>query len=205
MIEQLNWRYAAKKYDATKKISAADLQTLQEAVRLAPTAYGLQPFKVVIVENPAIRAQLKEQAHGQTQVTDASHLFVFMAQNSMENDHVDEYVQRMADTRNMEVANLQGFGDYVKGAVGQMTTEQQAIWHARQAYIGLGVLLTAAASLHIDATPMEGFNPDGFDEVLKIDGYHTVVIAALGYRSEEDAMQHAAKVRKSTTQLFQTI
>lgn len=205
MIEHLNWRYATKKYDATQKISASDLHTLQEAIRLAPTSYGLQPFKVVMVENPAIRAQLKEKAWGQTQITDASHLFVFMAQNTMEMVHIDDYVNRIAATRNVAVENLTGYGDFMKGAVAQMSAERQAIWNARQAYIALGVLLTTAASLKIDATPMEGFDPSAFDEILKIEGYHAVVVAALGYRAEDDATQHAAKVRKETTQLFQTI
>lgn len=205
MIEHLNWRYATKQYDATKKISTADLNTLKEAVRLTPTSYGLQGFKVIIVENPEVRAKLREKAYGQGQVTDASHLFVFVAQKDMTVEHIDNYLHLISETRGVSVADLQGFGDYMKGAIGGIPTEYKAVWNAKQAYIGLGILLTAAASLKIDATPMEGFDPTGFDEILGLTDYTTAVIAAVGYRHADDASQHYPKVRKSTENFFETI
>lgn len=203
MIDHLNWRYATKQFDTTKKIAATELNLLKEAVRLTPTSYGIQPFKVIIVENPELREKLREKSYGQGQITDASHLFVFVAQNTTTNADIDALINLTAETRGMNAADLAGYGDYMKGAISYITDEQKAIWNAKQAYIGLGILLTQAASLKIDATPMEGFDPKAYDELLGLDGYHSVVVAALGYRHAEDGLQHAAKVRKSVENMFE--
>jgi nitroreductase len=205
IIEQLNWRYATKQYDQQKKISADDLSVLKESVRLAPSAFGLQPYKVVVVETDTIREKLRERSWGQPQVTDASHLFVFAAQDTVEAAHIDDFIQLVADTRGVSVDDLQGFSNHMKGATGNMSSEAQQLWSARQAYIGLGMLLTTAATLNIDASPMEGFDPAGYKEVLGLSDHTPVVIAAVGYRSAEDAMQHMVKVRKPVEQLFQTV
>lgn len=205
MIEHLNWRYATKHYDVTKKVSDKDLNTLKEAIRLTPTSYGLQGFKLFVIENPAVRASLREKSYGQPQITDASHLFVFVAQNDMTNEHVESYLQLISETRGMAVEELSGFGDYMKGAIGYMTAEQKAVWNSKQAYLGLGILLAAAATLKIDATPMEGFDPAGYNEILGLTDYHTVVAAAVGYRSSEDATQHYPKVRKALEAFVETV
>lgn len=205
IIEQLNWRYATKQYDQQKKISAADLSILKESVRLAPSAFGLQPYKVFIVETDGIREQLREKSWGQPQVTDASHLFVFAAQDSVEPSHIDDFIRLVADTRGVTVDDLQGYSNAMKGATGNMTADAQQLWSARQAYIGLGMLLTTAATLNIDASPMEGFDPAGYKEILGLSDHTPVVIAAVGYRSPEDAMQHAVKVRKPVDALFETV
>lgn len=205
MIDKLNWRYATKQYDATKKLTQEQVAQLQEAIRLAPTSYGLQPFKVLVIENPEVRTKLREQSWGQPQITDASHLFVFVAQNTMEPEHIDKYVSFTAETRGMNVEDLKGYGDFMKGAVGNMTAEQQAIWNAKQAYIALGILMAQAAEMGVDSTPMEGFSKEGYNEILGLTDYQTVVVAALGFRSADDQLQHAAKVRKPITELFETI
>lgn len=205
IIQQLNWRYATKQYDTTKKVSAEDLAILKESVRLAPSSYGLQPYKVFVVETAQIREQLREKSYGQPQVTDASHFFVFAAQDTMEPAHIDSFVQLIADTRGVTVADLQGYSDYMKGATANLPAEKQAIWNAKQAYIGLGMLLTTAATLNIDASPMEGFDAAGYKEVLGLTDHTPVVIAAVGYRSPEDATQHHTKVRKPIEHLFETV
>lgn len=203
MITHLNWRYATKQFDATMKISDAELLILKESIRLTPTSYGLQPFKVIVVENPALRAELRTHSWGQSQITDASHLFVFVAQNSMEADHIDDYIDLAAKTRNIDPTSMSGYGNFVKGKIAEISQEKQAIWNAKQAYIALGTLLTTAATLQIDATPMEGFDSNAYDELLGLTDYHTVVVAALGFRAETDPLQHLEKVRKTTEQLFE--
>ncbi|MBF4493423.1 NAD(P)H-dependent oxidoreductase [Flavobacterium sp. JLP] len=207
LLENLNWRYATKKYDATKKISAADLNTIKEAVRLSASSYGLQLYKVIIVENPEIRAKLKEAAYGQTQITDASQIFVFASQTAVDDSHINGYIQNISKTRNIPEEALAGFSDYMKGAISPMSDDLKKIWTAKQTYIALGNLLSAAAELKIDATPMEGFNPTAFNEILGLDklGLNASVIAAVGYRHEEDDTQHYKKVRKSQEELFITI
>lgn len=207
LLDNLNWRYATKKYDATKKISAENLNTIKEAVRLSASSYGLQLYKVIIVENPEIREQLKAAAYGQTQITDASQIFVFANQTAVDNSDIDGYIQNISKTRNIPEEALSGFGDYMKGAVNPMSDDIKKIWTAKQTYIALGNLLCAAAELKIDATPMEGFNATAFNEILGLDklGLNAAVIAAVGYRHDEDETQHYTKVRKSQEELFITI
>lgn len=206
-LESQNWRYATKKYDAAKKISDADLNTIKEAVRLSASSYGLQPYKVVIVENPEIREQLKAAGYGQTQITDASHLFIFANDVNVGAEAVDKYIQNISETRGVPAEALGGFSDMMKNVVGNLSPDAKNIWTAKQTYIALGNLLSAAAELKIDASPMEGFNAASFNEILGFDklGLNASVIAAVGYRHNEDDAQHFKKVRKSHEELFITI
>jgi nitroreductase len=207
LLENLNWRYATKKFDATKKISSEDLNTLKEAVRLAASSYGLQPYKVVIVENPEIREQLKAAAYGQTQITDSSQLFIFANDLNAGPESVAAYIQNISETRGIPTEALGGFADMMNGVISNLSQDAKNIWTAKQTYIALGTLLAAAAELKIDATPMEGFNPAAFNEILGFDklGLNASVIATVGYRHDEDDTQHYKKVRKSHEELFITI
>jgi nitroreductase len=207
LLNNLNWRYATKQYDASKKISENDLQTLKEAIRLSASSYGLQPYKVVIVENPELKEQLKAVAYGQTQITDASHLFVFAADANLGTDSVDQYITNISETRGVPADALAGFGDMMKNVVTNLTADAKNTWSAKQTYIALGNLLAAAAELKIDATPMEGFNAASFNEILGFDklGLSATVIATVGYRHDADDTQHYKKVRKSQEELFITL
>jgi nitroreductase len=206
-IENANWRYATKKFDATKKVSQEDLNSLKEAIRLSASSFGLQLYKVIFVENTELRAKLQPAAWGQTQIVDASHLIVFANQTSFGDADVDAYIENAAATRNIPVEAISGYGDYVKGALKGMPEEARSIWTSKQTYLALGNLLNAAAELKIDVTPMEGFVPAQFNEILGLDklNLNAAVVAAVGYRHEEDATQHLAKVRKSNEDLFLTL
>ena len=206
-VENLSWRYAAKKYDAGRKISDADLNTIKEAVRLSASSYGLQPYKVVIVENPEIREKLKAVGYGQPQITDASHLFIFANEATIGAPAVDKYINNISETRGVPAEALAGFSDMMKGVIGGLSDDAKNTWTAKQTYIALGNLLSAAAELKIDASPMEGFNAASFNEILGFDklGLNAAVIAAVGYRHNEDDAQHQKKVRKSQEELFITL
>ena len=205
--ENAKWRYATKKFDTSKKVSTEDLETLKEAIRLSASSFGLQLYKVIIVENSEIRTKLQGASWGQTQIVDASHLIVFANQTSVTDSDVDGYINNVAATRNIPADALSGFGDYMKGAIGNMPEEVKSTWTSKQTYIALGNLLNAAAELKIDVTPMEGFVPAQYNEILGLDklNLNASLVAAVGYRHEEDATQHAAKVRKSNEDLFLTI
>ena len=207
LLENLNWRYATKKFDASKKISSADLNTLKEAVRLSASSYGLQPYKVIVVENPEIREQLKAAAYGQTQITDASQLFIFANDLNAGAESVDAYIKNISETRGVPSDALAGFADMMKATIANLSQEAKNIWTSKQTYIALGTLLSAASELKIDATPMEGFNAAAFNEILGLDklGLNASVIATVGYRHGEDDTQHYKKVRKSNEELFITI
>ena len=206
-IKNANWRYATKKFDATKKVSDADLQTLKEAIRLSASSYGLQPYQVILVENPELRAQLQPAAWGQAQIVDASHVLVFANVTNIGDAEIDAYLNNMAETRGLPLDALQGYGDFMKSKISTLPVEQRNIWTSKQTYLALGNLLNAAAELKIDVTPMEGFVPAQFNEILGLDklNLNAAVIATVGYRHEEDATQHLAKVRKSNEDLFLTL
>lgn len=206
-IENQNWRYATKKFDATKKIATEDLNLLKEAIRLSSSSFGLQLYKVIIVENPELRAKLLPAAYGQTQIIDASQIVVFASQNSVSDADVESYLKNIAETRGIPVESLAGFGDYMKGFLNPIPSEHKAVWMAKQTYLALGNLLNAAAELKIDVTPMEGFDAKQFNEILGLDALNlsAAVIATIGYRHQEDDTQHYKKVRKSNEDLFITL
>jgi nitroreductase / dihydropteridine reductase len=196
-INALNWRYATKQYDTTKKLTAAQVDSLIEASRLAPSSYGLQPIKLFMVTNPAIRAKLRAAAWGQSAITEASHLFVFAVPTSMTEKDADEFIALVAKVRGMDISALKGYSDMIKAAITPRTPAQRTEWAARQAYIALGMLLSSAALQEIDTTPMEGFDPKQFDEILGLGklGLTSVVLAAAGFRDSKDAYIGMKKVR----------
>ena len=206
-IENQNWRYATKKFNSEKKISESDLEILKDAIQLSSSSYGLQPYKVLIVENEEIRKQLQPASWGQSQIVDASHLLVFANITTIDADYINKYAENVATTRNIPFESVKGYADVMIGNITNLTPEQQNIWTAKQTYLALGNLLNAAAELKIDVTPMEGFVPDQYDEILglKEKGLHATLVATVGYRHDEDDTQHYAKVRKPKSELFETI
>ena len=203
-IQDANWRYATKKFDATKKVSNEDLDTLKEAIRWSASSYGLQPYKVIFVENPALRAQLQPVSWGQTQIVDASHLIVFANVTNIGETEIDAYFKNLTETRNIPMEALQGYADFMKSKITSLSEEAKNIWTSKQTYLALGNLLNAAAELKIDVTPMEGFEPEQYNEILGLKklGLNASLVAPIGYRHEEDATQHYVKVRKSNEELF---
>ena len=207
IIEDLNWRYATKKYDASKKINAADLEILKNVLALVPTSNGLQPFKFLIIENPATRVKLREQSYNQSQITDASHLIVLCAFTDINAEYVEDYLELNSIRREINMENLAGFRNHLHRTVVSKNKAELFENNAKQVYIALGHLLHAAAQLRIDATPMEGFSAEGYDKILGLSAknLHASVACTLGFRAEDDANQHLKKVRKSHENLFEVI
>jgi nitroreductase/dihydropteridine reductase len=204
LIEKLNWRYATKKFDHTKKLSPTQLDELLKAVHLSPSSAGLQSYKIVVVEDPATRQKLREAAYGQPQLTDASQMIIFASETNVDAAYVKKHIDHIAKTRQIGRESLEGFEQSINGNISTLTSEQKITWSHKQAYIALGVLLTAAAELGIDACPMEGFNAAKFDEILglKEKGLTTAVIAAIGFRAEDDGFSKLVKVRKPEEEMF---
>ena len=205
--EDLNWRYATKQFDATKKIASEDLETLKEAVQLSASSYGLQPYKILIVQDDKVKAQLKEAGYNQSQFTDASAIFVFAHQTDFGAELVDSYIDLAADAKGVKPEDMEQYATLMKNSLLNLPQEAKSGWTARQAYIALGNLLSAAAAHKIDACPMEGFNADAFDEILNLKdtNLHAVAVVAVGYRHQDDSHQHDPKVRRPQSQLFETI
>lgn len=196
LMERLNWRYAVKKYDPTRSVSEEDWQVLEDSVILAPTSFGLQPFKLIVVTDPAVRERLREAAYGQPQITDSSHLAVFAYKRVLDQKDVAAYVDRIAEVRGVERHSLNELENVINGSAKRAIDGGYIeAWNSRQAYIALGFLLETAAMLGIDATPMEGFDAARFNEILGLDGHSAVVVAAVGYRDENDWLAPLPKVR----------
>jgi nitroreductase len=197
VLEQLKWRYATKKFDPAKKIAPELWAKLEQAAIHAPSSYGIQPWKFIVVTDPEVRKKLHPVSYNQPQILDASHLVVFAAKNPPNPEDVAAYVARTAAVRGVPVEALEGFKGMMLGALSRMDAAQGHRWAARQTYIALGVFLASAAMMGIDACPMEGFQPDKYDEILglKEKRLGTVVIATAGYRSPDDKNAHLAKVR----------
>jgi len=206
-IENQNWRYATKKFDATKKISTTDLEILKEAIRLSASSYGLQLYKVFIVDDKETREKLVAVCWGQKQIVDASHLFVIANYTKVNEKDIEFHIENTAKTRGIDVETLKGYSDFMKSKIMELSAETQSNWTSKQTYIALGNLLNAAAELKIDATPMEGFEPEKVNEILGLNqlNLNASLIIPVGYRHEDDANQHLKKVRKSTEELFVTI
>lgn len=198
LLDQLNWRYATKKFDSSKKVSAADWAVLEQALVLTASSYGLQPWKFIVVTDPALKAKLRPASWNQSQVEDCSHLVVFAAKKDITEADVDRFVARIAEVRGVSQESLAGYkgymvGDLVKGPRHAVIHE----WAARQCYIAMGNLLTSAALLGIDTCPFEGLEPAKYDEILglKDSGYATVAACPVGYRSGDDKYASTPKVR----------
>jgi nitroreductase/dihydropteridine reductase len=207
LLKGLKWRYATKKFDPTKKIDSKDLDQLKEAVQLSASSYGLQLFKVLIIEDPEIRSKLRKAAYGQSQLTDASQVFIFCNYTNVTDQDVDKFVELTSNTRKQDPSELKGHGDGMKNVIKGMTPEEINVWTGKQVYIALGTLLSAASELRIDSCPMEGFNANEFNEILglKDKGLNAAVMATVGYRSSDDKYQHQAKVRKPIEDLYEII
>lgn len=197
-LENLNWRYATKKYDAAAKVPQVKIDQILEAIRNAPTSNGFQPFDVVVVTNPAIREKLKAAAYNQPQLTEASVVLVFAAWSNINSANLGKVFDNFAKVRGNNEALAERRKSSIAGFENK-TAEENFNHAAQQAFIGLGFGLAAAAELKVDSTPMGGFNPAQFDEILglKEKGLRSVAILCLGQRaSEGDWLQGLAKARR---------
>ncbi len=204
ILENLNWRYATKKFDVSKNIEEADLEVLKEAVQLSASSFGLQAYKILLIKDNDLRKKLQEVSFMQPQITDADYLVVFCNYTKVGDKEIDEYIQLIAEKREIPVEDLQAFAGMMKAKVSRMSPEELKNWTAKQAYIALGNLLSSAAELRIDACPMEGFQPEKYNEILDLDkdNLSAAVIATIGYRSTEDETQYYKKVRKEKSDLY---
>lgn len=155
LIENLNWRYATKRYDSVKRVSTDQIELLKEALRLTPTSYGLQPIKFLFIENPAIRQKLFAYSYNQKSIIEASHLIVICSHTNINEANIDDYMSNTARTENLSVEQLDGYSNFLKKVINTQTIEEKSIWAQKQAYLALGVLVDACAHLRINAAPIE--------------------------------------------------
>lgn len=208
IINTLQWRYATKKYSPSKKVDDAKLERILEAIRLAPTSSGLQPFEVFVVTNSELRAKIREAGWNQAQITEASHLLVFAAWDNITEDRIDMMFDLANEQRGTDNEGWENYRAMLKGIVTTRGEKVNFDAAARQVYIALGMAMVAAAEQGVDTTPMEGFDPVVVDELLSLKERHlrSVVILPVGYREEDgDWLVNLKKVRRSREQLVTEI
>lgn len=198
IINSLKWRAAVRKFDTAKKVHPQDLETLLEAGNLTATSMGLQPFKILVLQNESLQQELVPFSYHQQQVGDASHILVFAIETKIGKENIDKYIQRTMNIRNVPYASLEAYHQSVSGYISQMDEQTKKDWATKQAYIALGTIMTVAAELQIDSCAMEGFDSKAFQEKLGLDKENLwpVVILPIGYRADEDTNSKLPKVRK---------
>ncbi len=207
-LQQLEWRYAVKKFDPSKKISSETWNVLEQSLVLSPSSFGMQPWKFFVVDNPNLRQQLLEHSWNQAQVVEASHLLVLAIKKDMSDVDVDRYIQSMSDKRGVPLEGLAGLTKMIKGfLVNPNKSFTLDEWATRQVYIAIGQFMTSAAMLGIDTCPMEGFNPVKYDEILGLKdlGYASVLVCPAGYRASDDKYATMPKVRYDQSEMVQHI
>ncbi|MCG1035561.1 NAD(P)H-dependent oxidoreductase [Polaribacter sargassicola] len=203
IIESLKWRYAVKKFDSEKKLSETQINTLKEAFNLTATSYGLQPIKLVIVENKEIKKELVTHSFNQSQIIDASHVLVICVPKNYTITEIDNYFSLVKKLRNTSDEIINPYKEFLLADIKNKTQEELFIWNKNQAYIALGNLMTVCAVEKIDACPMEGFIPQKYDEILELNKHNlkSVLVLPVGYRAGDCYMKDLSKVRKDTQEI----
>ncbi|MFL0083140.1 NAD(P)H-dependent oxidoreductase [Tenacibaculum maritimum] len=200
-IENLKWRYAVKKFDKDKLLTETQIQTLKEAFNLTATSYGLQPVKMVVLQNKEIQQKLVPHSWNQQQIAQASHVLILCIPAKVEKDHIEKYFNLVKEVRDTPDDILNPFKEFLIGHFSKLTDEAIFKWNKNQAYIVLGNLMTVAANEKIDACPMEGFSPEKYDEILGLSSQNlkSILVLPVGFRAEDDYMKDLKKVRKKVT------
>lgn len=205
ILEKLNWRYATKKFDKNYELTDLELENIKSVIQLSASSYGLQPYKIFIVKDPKVRENLRKVSYDQTQITDSSAVLVFARVKNLETSEVDEFVDNIVSTRGVTKEMIADYEGMMKYSITSRTDEQKGIWIEKQIYLALGNLLSSLSVLGIDSCPMEGFDSNAYDEILKLEDLKSVVICTIGKRDETDDYQNYKKVRKPLSELFETI
>ena len=206
LVEALQWRYATKAFDAARTIPAALWSSLEQTLVLSPSSYGLQPWKFVVIDDPALRSELRPFSWNQSQITDASHLVVFLAKRTIDGADLDRLIEATSTIREQPIEQLAFYRSMMQKDL--LDGPRSALiyqWSTNQLYIALGTFMTAAALLGIDTCPIEGFSPPDYDRLLGLDTspYRSAVVCAAGYRSADDKYASLAKIRYTAAELIE--
>jgi len=200
IIKSLRWRYATKKFDATRILPQEKIDLLTEAFNLTATSYGLQPLKLVVLHNKETQKKLTEHSWNQQQVADASHVLILCIENTIGEAHITKYFDTVKAIRSTPEEILKPFKEHLVNSFKNKSEDEISNWAAKQAYLAMGNLLTVCATEKIDACPMEGFIPEKYDDILDLTkrGLSSILVLPIGYRADDDMFADLKKVRRST-------
>jgi nitroreductase len=207
LVKSLEWRYATKKYDTSRQLSDEQYEDLLSSVQLAPSSYGLQPYRFITVTDSAKLEQISKAAFGQPQISTASKVLVVAVETNISNETVKNYIDKAAIARNTDRKNLEAREEFVNARLALLSADQKIEWAEKQAFLAIGILVSAAAEAGIDASPMEGFDPKQVDKILGLKEQHlkSTLLFPLGFRSSEDEFATIPKIRKTKEELFITV
>ncbi len=197
-LKALNWRYATKKFDPSKELNDEKIEVLKQAFNLTATSYGLQPLKMIIVNNKEIQKKLREFSYNQQQVDTASHVLIICIENEVGEGFINDYFKRVKHIRETPDEIIKPFQEFLVQDFKAKAQEEIEAWAINQAYLALGTLLTVCAAEEIDACPMEGFEPEKYNELLNLKkrNLKSVLVLPVGYRAEDDMFSKFKKVRR---------
>jgi len=207
IIDALEWRYAVKKFNEEALLSEQQLEAVKKAFNLSASSYGLQPYKLVMLQNKALQERLLPHSYNQKQVVQASAVLVFCIRKDIDSSYIDGYFGLIASARGQTPESLDGYKNFMKSTLVGKTPAEMSTWATNQVYLNMGTLLTACAAMEIDSCPMEGFSPAGYSEVLELDkmGLEAVLVMPIGIRASDDSVAILKKVRKPLEEAVITI
>ncbi|MEJ6547335.1 MAG: NAD(P)H-dependent oxidoreductase [Flavobacteriaceae bacterium] len=207
IIDALEWRYAVKKFNEEALLSEQQLEAVKKAFNLSASSYGLQPYKLVMLQNKTLQERLLPHSYNQKQVVQAAAVLVFCIRKDIDSSYIDGYFGLIASARGQTPESLDGYKNFMKSTLVGKTPAEMSLWATNQVYLNMGTLLTACAAMEIDSCPMEGFSPAGYNEVLELDkmGLEAVLVMPIGIRASDDSVAILKKVRKPLEEAVITI
>lgn len=204
ILDALEWRYAVKKFDDKASLTEQQILEVKNAFNLSASSYGLQPYKMIVVQNPDLKEKLVPASYGQKQISQSAALLVFTVRTDFGMDYIDQYFEDMSVKRQIPLENLEGYKNFMKGSFANKSEEEIWSWSVKQVYLAMGHMLASLAAMKIDACPMEGIDPNAYDKILDLEAKQlkTIVAMPIGVRATDDATASALKVRKDLSEII---
>jgi len=204
ILDALEWRYAVKKFDDKASLTEQQILEVKKVFNLSASSYGLQPYKMIVVQNPELKEKLVPASFGQQQISQSAAILVFAVRTDFGMDYIDQFFKDMSTKRQIPLENLEGYKDFMKGSFANKSEDEISSWATKQVYLTMGHMLASLAALQIDACPMEGLDPQAYDKILDLDAKHlkTIIAMPIGVRAPDDASATALKVRKDLSDII---
>ena len=204
ILDALEWRYAVKKFDDKASLTEQQILEVKKVFNLSASSYGLQPYKMIVVQNPELKEKLVPASFGQQQISQSAAILVFAGSTDFGMDYIDQFFKDMSTKRQIPLENLEGYKNFMKGSFANKSEDEISSWATKQVYLTMGHMLASLAALQIDACPMEGLDPQAYDKILDLDAKQlkTIVAMPIGVRAPDDASATALKVRKDLSDII---
>ena len=204
ILDALEWRYAVKKFDDKASLTEQQILEVKKVFNLSASSYGLQPYKMIVVQNPELKEKLVPASFGQQQISQSAAILVFAVRTDFGMDYIDQFFKDMSTKRQIPLKNLEGYKNFMKGSFANKSEDEISSWATKQVYLTMGHMLASLAALQIDACPMEGLDPQAYDKILDLDAKQlkTIIAMPIGVRAPDDASATALKVRKDLSDII---